>query len=260
MAPGPIFHNLSVPIWLGNALFLQGIACPTFGSNGALWSLSYEFWYYVLFPLGLSCCLTQTNIRTRILSAVLAVIIIFVVGRKIDMYFLIWMLGVGVGIVRSEWIQPLYANKIVRAGAWISSCLLVIIFLVICRNGSNHLGIITDIGLGIGVSTTMVLFLHFAKGLPATLYTIAARKLSAISYTLYLVHTPFLAFLCVWLIGSGRRWQPDTAHLVLGTGIVLITLVYTVAVWWIAESNTPLVRKSIERIRWSTNKPAIENN
>jgi hypothetical protein len=37
-----------------NAFFLQTIAGPTFGSNGPLWSLAYEWWYYVLFPLVLA--------------------------------------------------------------------------------------------------------------------------------------------------------------------------------------------------------------
>lgn len=43
--------RLASGVMLGNALFLQGISTVTFGSNGPLWSLSYEFWYYVLFPL-----------------------------------------------------------------------------------------------------------------------------------------------------------------------------------------------------------------
>ena len=40
--------------FLVNAFFLQTIVGPTFGSNGPLWSLAYEWWYYVLFPLVLA--------------------------------------------------------------------------------------------------------------------------------------------------------------------------------------------------------------
>jgi len=43
--------RLSASVMLGNMFFLQGITTVTYGSNGPLWSLSYEFWYYVLFPL-----------------------------------------------------------------------------------------------------------------------------------------------------------------------------------------------------------------
>ena len=40
--------------FLANSLFLQTILGPTFGSNGPLWSLAYEWWYYILFPLVLA--------------------------------------------------------------------------------------------------------------------------------------------------------------------------------------------------------------
>lgn len=41
--------------FLVNAFFLQTIAGPPFGSNGPLWSLAYEWWYYILFPVAVSC-------------------------------------------------------------------------------------------------------------------------------------------------------------------------------------------------------------
>ena len=40
----------TVPVFFGNLFFLQSVVSPVFGSNGPLWSLSYEFWYYILFP------------------------------------------------------------------------------------------------------------------------------------------------------------------------------------------------------------------
>lgn len=45
--PSGSFSN-SVLTLLGNLLFLQTIAVPVFGSNGPLWSLANEFWYYLL--------------------------------------------------------------------------------------------------------------------------------------------------------------------------------------------------------------------
>jgi hypothetical protein len=34
----------------GNLMFLQGLCVPIVGTNVALWSLSNEFWYYMIFP------------------------------------------------------------------------------------------------------------------------------------------------------------------------------------------------------------------
>ena len=36
---------------LGNLAFLMTVYVPTFGSNGPLWSLFYEWWFYMLYPL-----------------------------------------------------------------------------------------------------------------------------------------------------------------------------------------------------------------
>src|ERR1700730_16114723 len=42
--------DLSLPTFLANMLFVQTIVAPVFGSNGPLWSLANEFWYYITFP------------------------------------------------------------------------------------------------------------------------------------------------------------------------------------------------------------------
>src|SRR5207237_4651180 len=56
----PLFHgvaptsdatHLSPVEWFGNAAFLQGYWVHPFGTDGPLWTLAYEFWYYLLFPL-----------------------------------------------------------------------------------------------------------------------------------------------------------------------------------------------------------------
>ena len=50
---GDTTQLLAPHILFSNIFFLQGIYTPTFGTDGALWSLANEFWYYLLFPLGL---------------------------------------------------------------------------------------------------------------------------------------------------------------------------------------------------------------
>lgn len=43
-------RDLAPAVLLGNLLFLQTKITQEFGSNGPLWSLFSEFWYYVLVP------------------------------------------------------------------------------------------------------------------------------------------------------------------------------------------------------------------
>ena len=35
----------------GGLLFQSSLASPSFGTNGPLWSLSFEFWFYALYPV-----------------------------------------------------------------------------------------------------------------------------------------------------------------------------------------------------------------
>ena len=45
----PAAHDVLTLV--GNLGFVQTVCVPVFGSNGPLWSLANEFWYYLLFPL-----------------------------------------------------------------------------------------------------------------------------------------------------------------------------------------------------------------
>jgi peptidoglycan/LPS O-acetylase OafA/YrhL len=54
LTPADVEH-LSVIHFLGNLFSLQTILVPCYGSNGALWSLACEFWYYCFFPRW-PCC------------------------------------------------------------------------------------------------------------------------------------------------------------------------------------------------------------
>ena len=50
--PTPVEPAALGPLaFLGNLFFVQTVAVPVYGSNGPLWSLANEFWYYLVFPL-----------------------------------------------------------------------------------------------------------------------------------------------------------------------------------------------------------------
>jgi peptidoglycan/LPS O-acetylase OafA/YrhL len=56
-----VASQLGLATFICNGAFLQTIVCPTYGSNGPLWSLANEFWYYLWFPalLGLALPLNR---------------------------------------------------------------------------------------------------------------------------------------------------------------------------------------------------------
>lgn len=85
-------NEYSISAFFGNLVGLQDIIVPRFGGNFALWSLAYEFWYYVLFPLILLAFIAK-DLLAKIIAAVLAAIIVFNLSTVIMLYFSIWLLG-----------------------------------------------------------------------------------------------------------------------------------------------------------------------
>jgi peptidoglycan/LPS O-acetylase OafA/YrhL len=54
---GAFIEHLTPSLFVANALMMQTIKWPAFGSNDPLWTISLEFWFYVVFsalasPLG----------------------------------------------------------------------------------------------------------------------------------------------------------------------------------------------------------------
>lgn len=120
LGPAVPLKNLTPGNFLGNLFFLQTILCETFGSNGPLWSLSNEFWYYVLFPLALGAGIAWASRRFFIATAFtcLALFITVFLGRGIMVGFLIWLAGFGLVL--------LYSRVRIRSGS--AALVLVCLF------------------------------------------------------------------------------------------------------------------------------------
>jgi peptidoglycan/LPS O-acetylase OafA/YrhL len=72
----PLNHSLTT--FLGNIAFLQTIYVPIFGTNGPMWSLANEFWYYVIFPLGAGIFLVHNSLCRRLVAIGVLAFFIFV--------------------------------------------------------------------------------------------------------------------------------------------------------------------------------------
>lgn len=71
-----IFKGHSAPrIFLGNLLNLQEILTSFFGTNGPLWSLACEFWYYITFPLLLLPMMRNYSFWQRLAGFALGVVL-----------------------------------------------------------------------------------------------------------------------------------------------------------------------------------------
>jgi peptidoglycan/LPS O-acetylase OafA/YrhL len=232
----------SLASFFGNAFFLQTILVHCFGTNGPLWSLANEFWYYLIFPLALTIFVAG-KLPTRILSLLLAMAILLFLPKSILLSGLIWLLGAGVNfLTRKEKVSVFVAHPI-----WlILSLMLTMGSLLASRSGL--IGIVgegADLVIGTGCA---VLVAGLASRTSTNYYYgILSAGASEISYTLYLVHFPLMAFLFFGFF-KGCQIDPSSTSALWFTGVLALTIVYSAVIWWLFERNTDRVRKSAEKV------------
>lgn len=88
-------YDLSPLTYLGNIAFLQTIAVPAYGSNGPLWSLANEFWYYILFPLAAPLALRLGTLRQQLIGAIAAIAVALLLPVPLVTMSIVWLFGVG---------------------------------------------------------------------------------------------------------------------------------------------------------------------
>src|SRR5271156_433132 len=236
-----IAQNRVTPgIFLGNLLFLQTIVCPTFGSNGPLWSLANEFWYYVLFPVALAAGMAWrvNSTRRAILLTILAVFLAIFVGSEILVGFLIWLAGAVLVFA--------FSNCAFFGKGWLILYFFVSSLVLAATLGAARTGYSVVLGsdLGVGIAFSLFLFgiLQMDIGTGHGLYPRTAHTIAGFSYSLYVLHFPFLLLLRAWIVPP-PRWQPDVAHLGYGAiaGTVTISLAWFISLF--TENKTRVVRQ-----------------
>lgn len=218
--------------FFGNLLFLQTSQVGTLGSNWALWSLAYEFWYYVLFPLVWVAATPSYRPAVRLLCAGIALAIVPLIGVRMVLYGALWAVGWGVAVLpKSEPTRTqLGASLALFVGSMVVAKLIDAPQLVT--------GLMVALGFGVA--------LHRWVALTAT---VRSTRLSqwiergaAMSYTLYLFHLPFL---CLLLSLWRTPWKPVP----LGTHIpelalfAVLTLGYSWLMYHLFESRTGSIRR-----------------
>jgi len=232
-----VLPRLSGSVMLGNALFLQGIVTPTFGTNGPLWSLSFEFWYYVLFPLiVLAFPLGRKVGWSTILYATGAIAVVFFTGEQTSLYFLIWLLGGAINLV------PISSGQLARLYIGIATVALLSV-LAVFKFRPGFAGYPHDFVVGVASVALIYALLRSPARSTVGLYPRTARRLASLSYTLYVVHLPVLAFLSAWL--ARQRWQPDAIHIVAGGVFAICILAYAFVIAHFTEYRTSAVRARV---------------
>jgi peptidoglycan/LPS O-acetylase OafA/YrhL len=228
--------KLNSLIFLGNLFFLQNIRVPTYGSNGALWSLTNEFWYYLLFPLVYFSSIKYYRWKFRFALAVFAIGLIMFIGESIALYFIVWLMG---GL-----LYILIRQRIRFISSPIS--LLFMLFLFIGTMGSIRLSIypniFNDFTLGI---TTVFLFASLEPlAVKNKLLKEVSKSLSNVSYSVYVMHLSFAVFLVTLLLKERMIWS--YVNFLYYLFMVLTVIFYCIVMYYCFERNTNVVKKYLK--------------
>jgi len=231
--PDNISRLLSPRIFVGNLFFLQGLYVHTYGSDGALWSLCNEFWYYILFPLGLLTIYPSTKLTRRVTCACLFLAVAWFTRGGVLSEFPIWLAGVA--LLRTPHL-PVSASG-ARLARIVAPLLYSAAFFYLAKSRTLS-GIQNDYVLACATFFFLWILLSATDAHPHHSARVrTSRELARFSYTLYALHLPLLIFLGSLLLRD-TRWQPTLPQLGVAIAVLITVVGYSFAVGWLAEFRT----------------------
>ena len=237
---GPSFEYNKISIFqiLGNILFLQEILVETFSINGPLWSLSYEFWYYILFPVllfNLEIFKNNTSKTKVSYFFIILVLILLLIPFKILLYFIVWLLGSLVYFLRKVQIKYLKINVILSLVIFSLSLINYKLKIFELKNFYQ------DFIIAIGFSY----FLLVTLNLNIKIFNIRVfHQLSKISYSLYLFHFPMV--LILFALIQGDKFIFNLINFIYFLSICCFIILIINFFWFIFEKNTNFIRNKVK--------------
>lgn len=224
---------------LGNLLFLQGLAVPTFGTNGVLWSLSYEAFFYTAYALAFAPLYRRRGPSLAFgLGWLLSLAGYGLLAVSEDMrwtwlaYFGLWLLGAVIA-------EVLATNWQIRYERWLFS--LAILGLMTLAGLDGRLPTAIDDTLWACMWALLMISLLPASRWAPLFYTRrlieSLRPFALQSYTLYLFHVPLILFLSATYL-SYSPTLPGHFGLVAVAAVLNLGLTSLLARWLEALGRT----------------------
>ena len=232
-----VAQRLTPTIFLQNLFFLQVMVAPPFGSDTALWSLAYEFWYYILFPLGFVVIARNSKLRARLLCAGLFIVVAWSARCYLSL-FPVWLGGTVLALIPTRRL-PLITR-------WLATLVYVPFFFLCASNRFLH--DYSDYLLSVATVLFLWVILSATSESRSTILVRGTQEFARFSYSTYVVHMPFLLLLTALSVGD-ERWTPTPLTMLKACGIVTIVLAYCYAIASLTEFHIEPLRKWFER-RW----------
>jgi peptidoglycan/LPS O-acetylase OafA/YrhL len=230
-------ESLDVGTFFGNVLFLQTIRTPIFGSNGPVWSLANEWWYYIIFLLVFMIIRGRRGgIPAQLVRLLALGLVCAFVGTYILVPGAIWFLGaVGFIVVKRKYCQAILRNAAVRVFAFAALGLAL-------GYSKSAFDIDTAKDYAVGIAATLVVLVLATMRGGGAIYARLSKPIAESSYTLYLAHFPFVAVV-VNVVLLNRKFDATLGGYAVFALVGGLTVTYCYGVYWLFERNTGAVRR-----------------
>jgi len=224
---------------VGSSLFLNGFYTNTFNLNGPLWSLSYEFWYYVIAAL---LCVS----KFKHVSTVIAFLLFAVLSYKnkvFMLYGLIWFCSFYyVELYRLH--KFIVERKLIRFSILLFSALYFAVYISYFSffQMNEYLNPTKFVERIIILSNMFfgLFFLYKLMDLKLSINDMPKSDYFKYSYTLYIIHFPILLF----IYGATQKILSENNNYIPLVGVIsAVSIIYLSGVFGsFVETVKPLKR------------------
>ena len=228
--------HLTLLTFIGNLLSLQTITVSTFGSNGPLWSLANEWWYYVVFGFAM-VAFRPGPMLTRVSAGGASLAVMLALPSEISLWFIVWGIGAGAAVLDRYW-----AGRSFYVGSMIALTCLIAVRFAYREIHTELVEFMLDLTVALEYSAALLC----AKNRTGQrkLWTVN-RRLASFSYSVYLVHFPTMVLAAAVLkdvFGISFSRPPSAATLLYMAALLVIIYGYAWTFGSITEAHTDTVR------------------
>jgi peptidoglycan/LPS O-acetylase OafA/YrhL len=253
----PLFKgHFSALLFLTSFLNLQGIGFDYFGTNGPLWSLACEFWYYVTFPLLLLPFARNYPLALRLLGFALGAALLAAISTPPSWFkfgYILWAGGAFATLIPRPIISSRWAALLLYAAV------VVIIRLVVRGHLVEEHPWAADAADLLGSALFIIVLLAFRYG-PSEGFSLLRFKfhktLADFSFSLYSIHMPILIFARAAVGGTlGNDWATQLAtpqNYAVAFSVMGVAIVAGYFFSRVTEAKTGAARRKLRALldRW----------